>query len=440
MEQIINKLINVFTNIPKNIIDTYNKFLITNRSKFFFILLLCILLGMSFNNIFDNTIAYSLLISTLAIIIYDYYNYKKNKKIKFSNLDNTELDSGSSSDSGSESDEDIEQILGGGSGIELSWLFIRILTNMKDEFINNHPELSLDNEPFQSVFINSFLIPILGEKGTRIFYKLFTIGITSYILPSYVNFFKNIFGFNENQEEIQNSREIFNDKSTGGIAKIFTALFGIGLPLLLVGSIINLFKLIFDDDNNTILTTRGAQGASTGAQGSSNGANIIGGSNNIFSWLYSLLSNISNIENDIINEINSMLNISTNNNTLFKDEYKITFNNNYNFNINKSKIYQDYNILKINMPNKLSNKSNQIIINKIISLEKLKEEINNLYNLIVNSSKAISLGRGDNIFEDLNGLTEDTMKLLVNKYKEKIKNENKQSEKIKKILKKYIII
>ena len=163
---------------------------------------------------------------------------------------------------------------------------------------------------------------------------------------------------------------------------------------------------------------------------------MIGGSNNIFSWLYSLLSKISNIENDIINEINSMLNISTNSNTLSKDEYKITFNDNSNFDINKSKIYQDYNILKINMPNKLSNKSNQIIINKIISLEKLKEEINNLYNLIVNSSKAISLGRGNNIFESLNGLTEDTMTLLVNEYKQKIKNENKQTEKIKKIFNK----
>ena len=420
MEQIINKLINIFKNIPKNIIDTYNKFLITNRSKFCFILFLCILLGMSFNNIFDNTIAYSLLISTLAIIIYDYYNYKKNKRIRFDEYGELRIDS----------DSDSEPDLYGGSGIELSWIFIKILTNMKDEFINNHPELSLDNEPFQSVFINSFLIPILGEKGTRIFYKLFTIGITSYILPSYVNFFKNIFGFNENEDDIRNSREIFNDKSTGGIAKIFTALFGIGLPLLLVGSIINLFKLIFDDDNNTIWATRGAQGASTGA-------NIIGGSNNIFSWLYSLLSNISNIENDIINEINGMLNISTNN-TLSKNEYKITFNDNSNFDfdINKSKIYQDYNILKINMPNKLSNKSNQIIINKIISLEKLKEEINNLYNLIVNSSKAISLGRGYNIFESLNGLTEDTMTLLVNEYKQKIKNENKQTKKIKKIFNK----
>jgi hypothetical protein len=98
------------------------------------------------------------------------------------------------------------------------------------------------------------------------------------------------------------------------------------------------------------------------------------------------------------------------------------------------------------MPNKLSNKSNEIIINKIISLEKLKEEINSLYNLIVNSSKALSLGYNlspytstSNLY-DLNGLTEDTMKLLVNEYKQKIKTENKETEKIKKIFNKINII
>lgn len=454
MNQIIDKLIQVFKKIPIETMNTYNKFLITNRSKFCFILFLFILLGMVVNNIFDNAIAYGLLISTLAIIFYDYYYYKpKNTKLRISKHDNTEL----ASDSDSGSDPDSDKSLGGGS-LE-SFVFFKLLSEMKNEYETKNQESKLDNELFQSIFLNTFLIPILGEKGTRIFYRLFTIGVTAYVLPSYIDFFKNILGFDTNKSNIKTS----SNSSTGGIEQLFTAIIGAGLPLLLIGSIINLFKLIFDDNSN--VSSGGSMQPSElfnlKGQGSSESFNLKrhssfgtinlfeGGSNNILSWLYSLLSKISNIKNDIINEINSMLNIPT----LSKNEYKITFNDEYNldsnldsnFNINKSKLYQDYNLLKINMPNKLSNKSNEIIMNKIISLEKLKEEINSLYNLIVNSSKALSLGYNlstqhtSNLY-DLNGLTEDTMKLLVNEYKQKIKTENKETEKIKKIFNKINII
>ena len=413
-----NSSIDKLNKIPTETINKYDKFLVTNRSKFFFILFICILLGMITNNIFNKKIAYSLLISTLAIIIIEYINNQNN------NLKEHINPKGQSN-------------LTGGMSPAI-YLLSEILISLKNEYIRQNQQYNIKNEPVQSIITNSFLIPIIGEKNTRIFYKLFTISISSYILPHYVHFFKNIFGFNNNKEEIKKNREIFNDKYTGGIAKIFMPFIGIGFPLFFIHSIIDLFKLIFSSSmigGNINIDTKINNKTNTNTNTNTN--------TSILSWLYSLISNISNIEKDITNEIKSMFNISSNeisssNEITLNNEILLEDNEKSNIDINNSKLYQDYNKLKLNIPNKLSNKSDQIIINKIISLEKLKEEINNIYDLIVNSSKAISLGLYK--YQNLDGLTENTMKILVEEYKKKIKIENKQTDKINKIFNKITII
>ena len=434
MDKIIDKLIEIFKKIPIETINKYNTFLVTNKSKFFFILFICILLAMITNNIFDNKIAYSLLISTLAIIISEYINNKNNnlteehsKIIDLPNLTEEEHSSKETINIKEEQSKiiDLPNLKGGMS--PTTYLLSKILINIKNEYFRQN---DIKNESVQSIITNSFLIPIIGEKNTRIFYKLFTISISSYILPHYVHFFKNIFGFNNNQEEIKKNRKIFNDKYTGGIAKILIPFIGIGFPLFFIHSIIDLFKLIFSSSLNG-----GDINIDTKINNKTN--------TSILSWLYSLISNISNIEKDITNEIKSMFNISSDeisssNKITLNNEISLEDNKKSKIDINNSKLYQDYNKLKLNISNKLSNKSDQLIINKIISLEKLKEEINNIYDLIVNSSKAISLGLYK--YQNLDGLTEDTMKILVEEYKKKIKIENKQTDKINKIFNKITII
>ena len=165
MDKIIDKLIEIFKKIPIETINKYNKFLVTNRSKFFFILFICILLAIITNNIFDKKIAYSLLISTLAIIISEYIN---NQNISTENINPV----GKSSPEGLQPSASGQSNLIGGVA-PITYLLSEILINMQNDYIRQNQQYNIKNELVQSIIISSFLIPIIGEKNTRIFYKLF---------------------------------------------------------------------------------------------------------------------------------------------------------------------------------------------------------------------------------------------------------------------------
>ena len=95
-------------------------------------------------------------------------------------------------------------------------------------------------------------------------------------------------------------------------------------------------------------------------------------------------------------------------------------------NIDEKEIYKKYKEITASLTGKLSKKSEELLLNKIKNLEKLKKKINNQYNEIIEYTKLLSGINKNNIIMNLdNTLSEETIHDYVINYKKLIKKENK---------------
>ena len=126
---------------------------------------------------------------------------------------------------------------------------------------------------------------------------------------------------------------------------------------------------------------------------------------------------------------------------LNKEDTKTKFDMNFkeeivlqeDINIDEKEIYKKYKEITASLTGKLSKKSEQLLLNKIKDLEKLKKKINNQYNEIIEYTKLLS-GVNNNIMNLDNTLSEQTIHDYVTNYKKLIKKENKNTQNFKLIL------
>jgi hypothetical protein len=104
-----------------------------------------------------------------------------------------------------------------------------------------------------------------------------------------------------------------------------------------------------------------------------------------------------------------------------------------NIDITKSKYFKEYNKIKSNIQFKLSINTNNKILSIITKIEKLKKEIDEQYENIIEYNKIISGIESKKICNiiDINGINENTIHNCVNNYKKLIKKTNTKIEKIK---------
>ena len=166
-----------------------------------------------------------------------------------------------------------------------------------------------------------------------------------------------------------------------------------------------------------------------------------GGSNSNESFkdkiINKIVINLTELINSNDQSIEHLKIIIEKNKSIKKNKLTIKSNTNTNINTNideniditKSKYFEEYNKIKLNIPYKLSTNTNNKILSIITKIEKLRNQVDNQYDNIIEYTKIISGLESKKVCNiiDINGhnrITENTIHNCVNDYKKLIKKTN----------------